>query len=501
MTNKHIKNNMSNNDIIRQYRIKKLHKIKNKKNAYPNDFKINITSKMLYKYFIKKKQDKDATIYHLAGRIINLRIMGKATFIQIKDESNMMQIYFTQNSLLNISYKECIEQIDLGDIIGVTGTVFTTKTGVLSIYCQKFFLLTKTLRQLPNKYHGLNNQETKYRKRYLDLIVNKDSQKLFITRSKIIAYIRNFMHKMNFIEVETPMMQNIPGGANARPFITHHNTYNINMYLRISPELYLKRLIIGGFNKVFEINKNFRNEGISTQHNPEFTMMELYIAYADYKDLIILLEKLFKDTYYNIFHTKNIKYGKYVFDLNKPFKILTMKEAIMLYCPNITLTILNNILELKKIMHEFQLHIPDYYSLGEIIFILFEEKVIHKLIAPTFVTEYPVAISPLARSNDINNDISDRFEFFMCGMEIANGFSELNDPQEQQKRFIKQKTIYEHNNNCAVIDNDYIEALEYGLPPTAGLGIGIDRLIMLFTNSPSIRDVILFPALRPTNKN
>ncbi|QJC30386.1 lysine--tRNA ligase [Enterobacteriaceae endosymbiont of Neohaemonia nigricornis] len=493
-------------DDIMKYRINKLKNIKHyNNNIYPNNFKINITTHKLYESYhnisvqlllqIKK-------IFYIAGRIINLRIMGKATFIQMQDHYGTIQIYISKNNIKNIKYSEFINQIDLGDIIGVVGTVFKTKIGTLSISCQEFFLLTKSLRPLPDKYYGLHNQEIKYRKRYLDLIINIKSKKIFETRSKIIAYIRFFMNKMDFIEVETPMMQNIPGGANARPFITHHNTYNIDMYLRIAPELYLKRLIIGGFHKVFEINKNFRNEGISTQHNPEFTMMELYIAYSDYKELILFLIQLLQKINFHIFNNYILTYDNYKFDLNKPFQILTMRESIIFYYPDIKLSKLNNLNQIQKIAKKLNVIINKQWSIGEIIVAIFETKIIHKLIYPTFITEYPVEISPLARKNNINSDVVDRFEFFVCGMEIANGFSELNDPKEQKTRFEKQKitNTANKNTNNSTIDHEYIEALEYGLPPTAGLGIGIDRLIMLFTNSKSIRDVILFPMLRPLEK-
>ncbi|QJC29938.1 lysine--tRNA ligase [Enterobacteriaceae endosymbiont of Plateumaris sericea] len=501
--NKHIKNNnfikVINNE--RTSRIKKLTELRKNNNAFPNNFKINITSDVLYKKFnnINSILDKNL-VCHIAGRIINFRIMGKASFIKIKDEKGYIQIYLSADSLSLKEYKKIIHQYDLGDIIGIIGNVFKTKTGILSIYSNKCYLLTKSIRPLPNKFHGLKNQEIKYRKRYLDLIVNDKSKKIFEQRSKIIFTIRNFMNKMNFIEVETPMMQIIPGGATARPFITHHNTFNRNMYLRIAPELYLKRLIIGGFNKIFEINRNFRNEGISTQHNPEFTMMELYIAYANYNDLIIFFEKMLLYIGQKILKSNQLFFNNNEFNLSKPFNKLTMKESIIYYYPNINYRDLNNFNKLIDISNMLKVKINYNWSIGKIISSIFEEKIINKLITPTFITEYPTEISPLARRNELDISITDRFEFFVCGMEIANGFSELNDPEDQKIRFKQQMILKNEDNNNTqhhFYDKDYIEALEHGLPPTAGLGIGIDRLVMLFTNSQSIRDVILFPTLRP----
>ncbi|QJC32865.1 lysine--tRNA ligase [Enterobacteriaceae endosymbiont of Donacia semicuprea] len=501
--NKYYFNKNSNNNEVK-FRHKKLIKLRKNNIAFPNNFKISITCKNLNKKFNNKDINLDnKKIFNVAGRIVNLRIMGKATFINIRDYTGKIQIYISQDSISFEKYKKFLKEYNLGDIIGVIGNLFKTKTNVLSIFCQKIYLLTKAIRPLPNKYHGLQNKEIKYRKRYLDLIVNKKTRDIFKIRSKIILNIRNFMNKMDFIEVETPMMHNIPGGALAKPFVTYHNKYNINMYLRIAPELYLKRLIIGGFNKIFEINRNFRNEGISTQHNPEFTMMEMYIAYADYKDLMILFENLFKKIYKLLFNNSLLKYNNYVFNLKNKFNILTMKESIIFFYPKFSLDSLEDINVLIKITNLLNIKIDKNWSKGKIISEIFEEKIANKLMKPTFITEYPVEVSPLSRSNNLNPLITDRFEFFICGMEIANGFSELNDPEEQKKRFKQQDNLKKFNNTKKnniyekSYDQDYIEALEYGLPPTAGLGLGIDRLVMLFTNSKSIRDVILFPMLRP----
>ncbi|QJC35677.1 lysine--tRNA ligase [Enterobacteriaceae endosymbiont of Donacia sparganii] len=487
-----------NNEI--KYRYKKLIKLRKNNNiVFPNNFKINISLHEIYKKYNHKNNLINKKIFYIAGRIVNLRIMGKASFINIQDYTGKIQVYISQNGTSIKTYKKFLDEYDLGDIIGIVGYIFRTKTQVLSIFCQKIYLLTKAIRPLPDKYYGLKNKEIKYRKRYLDLIVNKNTRYIFQKRSQIILNIRNYMNKIDFIEVETPMMHNIPGGALARPFITYHNTYNTNIYLRIAPELYLKRLIIGGFNKIFEINRNFRNEGISTQHNPEFTMMELYVTYSDYKDLMILFEKLFKKIYQKIFKNSLLKYNNHIFDLNKNFNKLTMKESIIYFYPNFTLENLENIDNLIQIANLLDIKIDSNWNKGKIIFEIFEEKITNKIIEPTFITEYPIEISPLSRSNNLNPLFTDRFEFFICGMEIANGFSELNDYEEQKKRFQEQKNVKNINNKNVYedfYDQDYIEALEHGLPPTAGLGIGIDRLIMLFTNTKSIRDVILFPMLR-----
>ncbi|QJC38537.1 lysine--tRNA ligase [Enterobacteriaceae endosymbiont of Donacia fulgens] len=497
--NNNIKN-IDNNEI--KFRHKKLTELRKNNNiVFPNNFKISISLHEIYKKYNHKNIFSEKKIFNIAGRIVNLRIMGKASFINIQDYTGKIQIYISQNKVSQKIYKNFLKKYDLGDIIGIIGYIFKTKTNILSIFCQKIYLLTKAIRPLPDKYHGLQDKEIKYRKRYLDLIVNKKTRYIFKKRSQIILNIRNFMNKQGFIEVETPMMHNIPGGALARPFITYHNTYNKNIYLRIAPELYLKRLIIGGLNKIFEINRNFRNEGISTKHNPEFTMMELYITYSNYKDLMIFFEKLFKKIYQIIFKNNLLKYNNYIFDLNKKFNKLTMKESIIYFYPNFSLENLEDSKKLIKIANLLNVKINQDWSKGKIIFEIFEEKIINKIIEPTFITEYPIEISPLSRNNDLNPSFTDRFEFFICGMEIANGFSELNDPEEQKKRFKEQQNIKNIHNDKNTYENfydqDYIEALEHGLPPTAGLGIGIDRLIMLFTDTKSIRDVILFPMLRP----
>ncbi|WDI78970.1 lysine--tRNA ligase [Candidatus Purcelliella pentastirinorum] len=490
-----LKNNKKNQEIMS--RLNKLDILRYQGFSFPNNFNFINNSKQIKKKYISKKkiyfQKKNINI-KIAGRITNLRIMGKATFIVLQDEYGKIQLYFNKNSLINDSYKEKCKILDIGDIIGVKGKLFITNTKELSIYCNYIKILTKSLKPFPNKFHGVINKELKYRYRYLDLISNAKIKKKFIIRSKIIHEIRKFMTKNDFIEVETPMMQSIPGGGIAKPFKTYHNALNMNIYLRISPELFLKRLIIGGFNKIFEINRSFRNEGISTHHNPEFTMMELYIAYKNYKDLMKFTEKLLYKITKTIKKKYKIKYGNHIFNFKPPFKKMTMKESIIKYYPKITSENINNFNELNKIAKELNIKLNINSTKGYIIKKIFEKTVEPYLIHPTFITNYPIDISPLAKKNDINSEIADRFEFFINGHELANGFSELNDPEEQEYRFKKQ---IKDNNKYTFYDNEYIKALKYGLPPTAGLGIGIDRLIMILTNSYSIKDVILFPVMKP----
>lgn len=368
----------------------------------------------------------------------------------------------------------------------------------MSIHCTEIRLLTKALRPLPDKFHGLSDQETRYRQRYLDLIANEESRETFRIRSKTLAAIRSFMVNKGFMEVETPMMQVIPGGASARPFITHHNALDIDMYLRIAPELYLKRLVVGGFERVFEINRNFRNEGVSPRHNPEFTMMELYMAYADYKDLIVLTEDLFRTLTQEVLGSSIVQYGDQTFDFGKPFIKMTMKESINHYRPDIKMEDLDDLDKAIKIAESLGIKIEKSWGLGRIQCEIFDETAEKNLIQPTFITEYPAEVSPLARRNDDNPFITDRFEFFIGGREIGNGFSELNDAEDQAERFQDQVRAKDEGDDEAMFyDEDYVTSLEHGLPPTAGLGIGIDRMMMLFTNSHTIRDVILFPAMRP----
>lgn len=424
------------------------------------------------------------------------RIMGKSIFMHIQDNKGRIQLYCSSDILPESTFSD-IKKLDTGDIIGIKGKLFKTKTNELSVNCYEISLLTKSLRPLPDKFHGLLDQELRYRQRYVDLIVNHDTYRTFETRSRILTEIRRYMAEHDFMEVETPMMQSIPGGASARPFITHHNALDQDMFLRISPELYLKRLVVGGFERVFEINRNFRNEGISPRHNPEFTMMELYIAYADFHDLINFTEDLFRTVAQNVLGTTLIEYGDELFDFGKPFNKLTMRESIIKYGNGITLTDIDDIQSASLTARKLGITVEPSWGVGRLQSEIFEEVVEQHLIQPTFITEYPAEISPLARRNDKNPLYTDRFEFFIGKREIGNGFSELNDAEDQAERFKEQVKAKEAGDEEAMYyDEDYVTALEYGMPPTAGLGIGIDRMIMLFTNCHTIRDVIMFPALR-----
>ncbi|TCT37035.1 lysyl-tRNA synthetase class II [Providencia alcalifaciens] len=469
---------------------------------FPNDFRRENVSDKLHAEFGEKSAEEleDLNIeVTIAGRMMTRRIMGKASFATLQDVGGRIQIYVSRDDLPEGIYNEQFKKWDLGDILGAKGRLFKTKTGELTVHCHEVRLLTKALRPLPDKFHGLSDQETRYRQRYLDLIANDESRNTFIIRSKILAEVRNFMVEHGFMEVETPMMQVIPGGASARPFVTHHNALDIDMYLRIAPELYLKRLVVGGFERVFEINRNFRNEGLSPRHNPEFTMMELYMAYADYRDLIVLTEDLFRILTQKVLGNTVVKYGEQEFDFGKPFTKMTMKEAICKYRPETNVSDLDDMDKAVAIAQSIGIKIEKSWGLGRVQCEIFEEVAESHLIQPTFITEYPAEVSPLARRNDDNPFITDRFEFFIGGREIGNGFSELNDAEDQAERFAEQVRQKDEGDDEAMFyDEDYVTALEHGLPPTAGLGIGIDRMVMLFTNSHTIRDVILFPALRPS---
>ncbi|MGK2888181.1 MAG: lysine--tRNA ligase [Candidatus Malihini olakiniferum] len=469
--------------------------------AFPNDFRRDSTSDALHEAYDDKENEELEALgieVTVAGRMMTRRIMGKASFVTLQDVGGRIQLYVTRDDLAEGIYNEQFKKWDLGDILGARGKVFRTKTGELSIDCTELRLLNKALRPLPDKFHGLADQETRYRQRYLDLIANDESRRTFRVRSQILSGIRRFMVDQGFMEVETPMMQVIPGGASARPFVTHHNTLDIDMYLRIAPELYLKRLVVGGFERVFEINRNFRNEGVSPRHNPEFTMMELYMAYADYKDLIVLTESLFLTLTQDVLGSTTVPYGNQTFDFGKPFEKLTMREAICKYRPENNVADLDDFDKVSAIATSLGIKIEKGWGLGRIITEIFEETAEANLIQPTFITEYPAEVSPLARRNDENHEITDRFEFFIGGREIGNGFSELNDAEDQAERFADQVRAKDAGDDEAMFyDEDYVTALEHGLPPTAGLGIGIDRMVMLFTNSHTIRDVILFPAMRP----
>jgi len=432
----------------------------------------------------------------VAGRMMTRRLMGKASFIHLQDATGRIQLYIKQETLGDAAYED-FQSWDLGDILGVHGVVFKTKTGELSIKVTSIQLLTKSLRPLPDKWHGLQDQEIRYRQRYLDLIVNESSRQVFKVRSQTIQIIRHFLTERQFLEVETPMMQSIPGGAAAKPFITHHNALGMDLYLRVSPELYLKRLVVGGFERVFEINRNFRNEGLSTRHNPEFTMIEFYQAYVNYHDLMDLTETMLREVVQKIHQTSKIMYQGIELDFEKPFARLTIKESILQHNAGLTLEDLSEKPRLIAVLKTLGYEATEKDTLGKLQLELFERTVEAQLLQPTFITEYPIEVSPLARCKDENPLLTDRAELFIVGREMANLFSELNDPEDQAKRFQQQALAKDSGDEEAMhYDADYVTALEYGLPPTAGEGIGIDRLVMLLTDSPSIRDVLLFPQMR-----
>lgn len=438
----------------------------------------------------------DATEVAVAGRMILKRVMGKASFATLQDMSGHIQLYIS-DGLIGAEAHESFKHYDIGDIIGARGTLFKTKTGELSLRVHTLQLLTKNLRPLPEKFHGLTDQEQKYRRRCLDLITNQETRQTFITRSKVIQTIRNFLVTRDFLEVETPMMHPIPGGATARPFITHHNALDRALYLRIAPELYLKRLVVGGFEKVFEINRNFRNEGLSTRHNPEFTMVEFYEAYRDYRYLMDLTENMLREVADTTLGDVAINYQGQTIDLAPPFARLTITEAIRKYHAEYSEEQLHDHAFLLNTLKRLNANHRPTDGTGSLQLSLFEATTETQLIQPTFIVDYPAEVSPLARRSDNNPDVTDRFELYIAGREIANGFSELNDAEDQAERFMEQVQQKEAGDHEAMhYDADYIRALEYGMPPTAGEGIGIDRLVMLLTNSPSIRDVILFPQLR-----
>ena len=486
------------NQIIEERR-SKLSKLREVGNAFPNDFEREDMAQALH----NQHGDKDKeTLEELqvratvAGRIMLKRVMGKASFATIQDMSGQVQLYIN-NAGIGEEEHAAFKHWDLGDIVGASGILFKTKTGELSIRVSSLRLLTKSLRPLPEKFHGLTDQEQRYRQRYVDLIVTPEAKKNFEIRSKAIQILRTFFTDRGYLEVETPMMQSIPGGATAKPFITHHNALDMQLYLRVAPELYLKRLVVGGFEKVFEINRNFRNEGISTKHNPEFTMLEFYEAFRDYQYLMNLTETMLKELTETCVGSAQITYQGHEIDFAQPFQRLTMAEAI---CAHNEQYNRDQLTDLDFLREELTKRKVTYYPTDEIGMLqlkLFEETTEEKLIQPTFIIAHPTDVSPLARSNDVHPEVTDRFELFIAGREIANGFSELNDPEDQAERFKNQAEAKAQGDDEAMFyDSDYIRALEYGMPPTAGEGIGIDRLIMLLTDSASIREVILFPQMR-----
>ncbi|QFT54206.1 lysine--tRNA ligase [Microbulbifer sp. THAF38] len=482
------------NKLIAERRTK-LSALREKGNAFPNSFRReNLAADLQAEFGDKQKEELEELGKRacVAGRILAKR----GPFMVIQDVSDRIQLYADKAAQKDI--KERFGAWDIGDIVGVKGTLHKSGKGDLYVNCEEYSLLTKALRPLPEKFHGIADQEMRYRQRYVDLIATPEAREVFRVRSKVIEYIRNFLNGQQFMEVETPMLQVIPGGASARPFVTHHNALDIDMYLRIAPELYLKRLVVGGFERVYEINRNFRNEGLSTRHNPEFTMLEFYQAYADYNDLMDLTEKMLRGICEDVLGSTTVDYQESSYDFSKPFARLSVFDSILHYNPELTAADIDNIESARAVAEKLDIPLKDSWGLGKVQIEIFEKTVEHRLDQPTFITEYPTEVSPLARRNDDNPFVTDRFEFFVGGREIANGFSELNDAEDQAERFRAQVAEKDAGDDEAMhYDADYIRALEYGLPPTAGEGIGIDRLVMLFTNSPSIRDVLLFPHMRP----
>ena len=483
----------------------KLKAIRERGNAFPNQFRRSHKAQELQDTYGDKTKEELETlgfVTAVAGRIMAKR----GPFMVLQDGGGRIQLYADKTA--QGAMKDHDGQWDIGDIVGVKGVLHKSGKGDLYVNCDEFQMLTKALRPLPDKFHGLADQEIRYRQRYVDLIVNPEIRNVFKVRSKVIEFIRNYLNAQDFIEVETPMLHVIPGGASAKPFVTHHNALDIDMFLRIAPELYLKRLVVGGFERVYEINRNFRNEGLSTRHNPEFTMLEFYQAYADYHDLMNLTEDMLRKMALAILgttevvSTKPAKKGqepvKVVYDFAKPFARLSVLDAIVKYRPDITLAQLNDMEQACAVAKKIGIECKPSWGLGKVQIEIFEAVAEHLLDEPTFITEYPAEISPLARRNDDNPFVTDRFEFFVGGRELANGFSELNDAEDQAERFAQQVAEKDAGDDEAMhYDADFVRALEYGLPPTAGQGIGIDRLVMLLTDSPSIRDVLLFPHMRP----
>ncbi|MDO8299794.1 lysine--tRNA ligase [Lacisediminimonas sp.] len=472
--------------------------------AFPNDFRPQHKAAALQVQHEKTEREvleADAVTVVVAGRMMLKRVMGKASFATIQDNSGAnaegrIQLYIS-NELTGEAAHEAFKHYDMGDILGATGTLFKTKTGELSVRVTALRLLTKSLRPLPDKFHGLADQETRYRQRYVDLIMSEETRRTFRARTAAMTSIRNFMNEHDFMEVETPMLHMIPGGAAAKPFITHHNALDMEMFLRIAPELYLKRLVVGGFERVFEVNRNFRNEGVSPRHNPEFTMMEFYAAYVDYKWLMDFTEAVIRQAAIDAHGTADLTYQGRPLDLSKPFHRMTIVEAINKFAPHYTNEQLHDAAFLKQELKKFGVEPHVISGLGALQLSLFEETAESQLWEPTYIVDYPVEVSPLARASDTVPGITERFELFITGREIANGFSELNDPEDQAARFQAQVAAKDAGDEEAMYyDADYIRALEFGMPPAGGCGIGIDRLMMLITDSPNIRDVILFPHLR-----
>ena len=487
------------NKLIARRR-EKLAALREQGNAFPNDFRRNAWAGDLQRNYAAEdagQLEAAAIPVRVAGRMMAKRVMGKASFSSLQDMSGRIQLFLSRDELPEGRY-QVFKTWDIGDIVAAEGVLFRTQKGELSVRCSDARLLTKSLRPLPEKYHGLSDQEVRYRQRYVDLIMNPEVRDVFVLRSRLIQRIRDFLNARRFLEVETPMMQQIPGGAAARPFITHHNVLNMPLYLRVAPELYLKRLVVGGFDRVYEINRSFRNEGVSTRHNPEFTMLEFYQAYADYHDLMDLTEELLRDLAVELLDGTMLHYQGEDIDIGSRFTRKTLRQAILEHNPDLQAEDIDSLERARSVAERLGLPIRAADGLGKLQLELFEATVEHRLREPTFITQYPLEVSPLARPLDDDPFVCERFELFVGGREIANGFSELNDAEDQAERFRKQAREKEAGDEEAMhYDADFIRALEYGLPPTAGEGIGIDRLVMLYADQASIRDVLLFPAMRP----
>jgi lysyl-tRNA synthetase class 2 len=467
--------------------------------VFPNDYRRDVLATLLQAEYGEKPPEwfeANPVKVHVAGRMMFQRIMGKASFAKLQDRTGQIQV-FLQRDTLGDAY-EAFKKYDVGDILAATGTLFKTKTGELSVRVEELRMLTKSLRPLPDKWHGMADVDMRYRQRYVDLIVNEQSRNVFIARNQVLKYLRDFLDSMGFLEVETPMLQSIPGGAAARPFKTHHNALDMDMYLRIAPELFLKRLTVGGFERVYEINRNFRNEGVSTRHNPEFTMLELYVAYADYNDLIVMVERAMQGLADVVVGSRKLTYQGREYDLDKPFARISVADAVAKCTPGFDASKARDVGYLRETLNRHGIPFKPHDGAGKLQIELFEKFAEDSFLDPTFVYAYPTEVSPLSRMNDQDPFLTDRFEFFVAGREIANGFSELNDAEDQAARFRAQVERMDAGDDEAMFyDADYVRALEYGMPPTAGLGVGIDRLVMFFTDSPSIRDVLLFPHMRP----